>query len=245
MRLDSIKEKKELVALVLLGVSAFAATMIVLVVIGFFCASARAEKVAQSAGTDNSWAAKQLQAQLSKAKTVAEELKKKNLFAPPPPKQHPVREVRGILGAEVLIADKWYKLGDMVGDAKIVAIEPTLARIEWDGKTTTFAPISAPSPAEATASGGGRRPLDKLRAGSAEKEMPGRQQEKVTAVDVAQPPQPPPPQVTPAMPPEPGTVIMVEGAEGTTPAKVNVTVSNESIQRAPDGGVFISIQKRE
>jgi hypothetical protein len=79
------------------------------------------------------------------SKAIADELKKKNLFVPPKPKKHPVSQVAGILGDEVLINGKWYKVGDKVGDAKIVAIEPTLVKIEWEGKEKVFAPISAAS----------------------------------------------------------------------------------------------------
>ena len=77
------------------------------------------------------------------SKELAEGLKKKNLFAKQPPKKHPVNEVAGIFGREVLIGDKWYSVGDKVGDAKIVAIEPTEVKIEWEGNVKTFAPIAA------------------------------------------------------------------------------------------------------
>ena len=70
------------------------------------------------------------------------------MFAPPPPKQHPVKEVWGIFGDEVLIKNKWYKVGDTVGDAKVVAIGPTSVKIEWDGKEKVFAPIDAAGPPE-------------------------------------------------------------------------------------------------
>jgi len=51
------------------------------------------------------------------------------------------------LGDEALINGKWYKIGDMVADAKIVAIEPAQVRIEWEGSEKSFAPIDASSPA--------------------------------------------------------------------------------------------------
>ncbi len=76
----------------------------------------------------------------------------------------------GILGDEVLINGKWYKAGDKVGDAKIVAIEAAQVRIEWEGKEKIFAPISA---ASAPNPGGPRRAKamakgDKIRRGRAE-----------------------------------------------------------------------------
>jgi hypothetical protein len=59
-------------------------------------------------------------------------------------KQHPISYVSAIMGNEVCINEQWYKLGDVVKDAKIVAIEPTQVRIEWEGQEKTFAPIDAP-----------------------------------------------------------------------------------------------------
>lgn len=77
------------------------------------------------------------------AKETVEALKEKNLFVKQPPKQHPVKEVAGILGAEVLIAGKWYKIGGKIGDATIIAIGPTQIRVKWDDKEKTFAPLAS------------------------------------------------------------------------------------------------------
>lgn len=76
-------------------------------------------------------------------KKVAETLKDKNLFVKAPKKTHPIKEVAGILGDEVLVGEKWYKVGDEVSGAKIVAIEPTEVTIEWDGKEKAFAPLAS------------------------------------------------------------------------------------------------------
>jgi hypothetical protein len=75
------------------------------------------------------------------AKSVAETLKGKNLFVLPAPKQNPVREVAGILGDEALIGGKWYSAGDRVEDAEILAVEPTLVRVSWNGQQQDFSPI--------------------------------------------------------------------------------------------------------
>ncbi len=170
MKLDYIKEKKELVCPVLLGISALFGVLTLIKVTGFFVVSARAETLIKRVVAQNKPDANDMEKYLAESKAIADELKKKNLFAPPPPKKHPVKEVRGILGDEVLIGDKWYKVGDKIGDAKIVAIEPAQVRIEWDGKERVFAPISA-----ASAPGpGGPRPVkgvakgDEIRRGRAE-----------------------------------------------------------------------------
>jgi len=148
MKLDYLKEKKELVSVVLLGVSAFLAVLILVKVTGFFAASARAENIVKTAIAQNNADAEDMDRYFAKYKVLADELKKNNLFAPRAPKQHPVKEVLGILGNEVIIRDKLYKVGDKVGEAKIVAIGPTEVTIEWDGNKKTFAPIDASEPSQ-------------------------------------------------------------------------------------------------
>ncbi len=149
MKLDYLKEKKELVSVVLHGVSSLLAVLILVKVTGFFTAPAKAELLVKKAVAQNNTDTNDMDKYFAKYKALANELKKNNLFAPPPPKQHPVREVLGIFGDEVLIGkDKWYKVGDKVGDAKIVAIGPTKVTIEWDGKEKTFAPIDSKGPSQ-------------------------------------------------------------------------------------------------
>jgi hypothetical protein len=148
MKFDYLKEKKELISFVLLGVSAFLAVLILVKVTGFFTTSAKAEGLVKRAVVQNNTDSKDMDKYFAKYKVLADALKKNNLFAPPPPKQHPVKDVLGILGEEVLINDKWYKVGETVGDAKVVAIGPTEATIEWDGKEKTFAPIDAAGPSQ-------------------------------------------------------------------------------------------------
>jgi len=143
MKLDYLKEKKELVSVVLLGVSAVLVASILIKVWSFFDASAKAEKIVKDAITQNTTDANDMDKYFAKYKVLADALKKNNLFAPPAPKQHPIKEVIGIFGDEVIIRDKLYKVGDKVGDAKIVAIGPTEVTIEWDGKEKTFAPINS------------------------------------------------------------------------------------------------------
>jgi len=151
MKLDYLKvlkEKKELVSVVLLGVSAFFAVLILVKVTGFFTASARAESLVKKAIAQNETDANDMDKYFAKYKVLAEALKKNNLFVPSAQKQHPIKEVWGIFGDEVLIKDKWYKVGAGVGDAKIVAIGPTEVTIEWDGNKKTFAPIDAAGPSQ-------------------------------------------------------------------------------------------------
>jgi hypothetical protein len=129
-------------ARVLLAVAVLSGVLMLLKVAGFFVASSQVTGAAVRAGGQAA-DADGLQASLAQARTSAEQLKKKNLFIMPAPKQHPVGEVLGILGDEALIGEKWYKVGDSIGDARIVAIEPTLVKVVWDGQEKEFTPIGA------------------------------------------------------------------------------------------------------
>jgi hypothetical protein len=186
MNLNYLKEKKELVSVVLLVVSAFLAVLILVKVTGFFSASAKAENIVKTAIAQKNADDEDMDKYFAKYKVLADALKKNNLFTPTPPKQHPVTEVLGILGNEVIIRDKLYKVGDKVGDAKIVAIGPTEVTVEWDGMEKTFAPINSggssqpggPRDSRATARGGGSGPgggsAQMVAVGSAGSAMGGR-----------------------------------------------------------------------
>ena len=179
--------KDKFVVIVLLGVSVFLGIMILVKVRGFFVALAWAENVVKRAVAQSEPDANDVKEHLAKSKTIAEELKKKNLFAPPPPKKHPVSQVSGILGDEVLINDKWYKVGDKIGDAKIVAIEPAQVKIEWESKEKVFAPINAataPTPTKKIVKKPTPKKVEPAKVAAAEKPV----EEKVAAAPAEEDP---------------------------------------------------------
>lgn len=147
MKLDYIKErltnKQDLVPTVLLGLAVLCGILIIVKVTGFYVASARADSIVKKATSQSGNAQKNLDKYLADSAAISDELKKNNLFAPPPAKKHPVTEVSGIFGDQVLIKNKWYDVGDKIADAKIVAIGPTSVTIAWDGKEEVFLPIQA------------------------------------------------------------------------------------------------------
>ena len=120
---------------VLLGVLACAK------VAAFYVARDRVEGIAASAAKGAE--PNDLQKCLEEARKAADALKEKNSFIKQPPREHPVKQVDGILGAEALISGKWYKVGAKIGDAKILEIGPTEVKIEWDGKEKAFTPMAA------------------------------------------------------------------------------------------------------
>ena len=107
----------------------------------FFRGPARAEGAVAQALARHGRDPNDLEPYLAEARETAASLKEKNLFIKKPPRQHPVKQVDGILGSEALIGGKWYKAGDKVQDARIVAVEATQVRIEWDGREKAFAPL--------------------------------------------------------------------------------------------------------
>jgi hypothetical protein len=99
---------------------------------------ARAESVINQAMTRASTDANDLERCTTAAQELVGAMKEKNLFVKNPPEEHPIKQIDGILGSEVLISDKLYRAGDKVGEAVIVAIGPTEVTVEWHGKKKVF-----------------------------------------------------------------------------------------------------------
>jgi hypothetical protein len=141
MKIESLKNKTEPLTRILFAVAVLLGALVFLK-IGFFVSSSNAMLMA--AQTDpNQAGATDLKKVLAATKASADQIKKNNLFMPGSVKQYPVNEVIGILGQEALIGDKWYKVGDSVGEAKIVAIEPTKVKVVWNGQEKEFSPIGS------------------------------------------------------------------------------------------------------
>jgi len=143
MNLDYLKNKKELVPTILLGIAVLCGIIIMVKVTGLFIASARAESLVKRAIEQSKPDPNNMKDQLANSEMIAADLKKNNLFAPPEAKKHPIEAVLGIFGDQVLIKDKWYNVGETIGEAKIVAIGPTSVTIAWDGREKAFLPIQA------------------------------------------------------------------------------------------------------
>ena len=78
---------------------------------------------------------------------LAANLKKQNMFVPPPPKPGPPGAVEGILGQKAFFNGQAYKVNDTVPPgAKIIAIESTYVKLLWEEKEIILAPIKAINP---------------------------------------------------------------------------------------------------
>jgi hypothetical protein len=155
IKLEFHRDKAKPLTRILCAVAVLLGALILLKIAGFFASTSQARVLegqadaAHAGGSD-------LKKLLAETKTAAEELKKKNLFVQATPKQFPVSDVLGIMGHEALINGKWYKVGDTVAEAKIIAIEPTKVRIAWNGQEKEFSPIGSGGRPDQPGSTGGR-----------------------------------------------------------------------------------------
>ncbi len=141
MRFDFLKDRKELVSRVLVCGSVVLGVVIVIRIGGVIISTAEASRLVREATAQGEVDPNSTEKYFEKSRKIAEELKKKNMFSPPAPEKHPVSSVSGLLGDGAIINGKLYKVGDKIGDAKVVAIGATFVKIEWDGKEKTFSPF--------------------------------------------------------------------------------------------------------
>ncbi len=142
IKLEFHRDKAKPLTKILFAVAVLLGALMFLKIAGFFVSTSQAR--VRGAQADAARAGiEDLKKLLAETKTVADELKKKNLFVLATPKQFPVSDVLGIMGQEALINGKWYKVGDSVAEAKIAAIEPTKVKIVWNGQEKEFAPIAS------------------------------------------------------------------------------------------------------
>ena len=141
------QNRRALARVVLLAIAAILGILTVAKATGLLVAPFRAERIVRQAIISSAPETKALESHAAKSKLLAEDLKKKNLFWPPAPRENPVKAVMGIFGNEAYIDGQWYRVGAMIGDAKIVAIGADSVTTEWDGKKTVFYPINAEVPA--------------------------------------------------------------------------------------------------
>jgi hypothetical protein len=62
---------------------------------------------------------------------IAQELIENNMFMPNEQRECPIKDINGVMGNEVSIQGQWYKVGDSVGDAIILDIGASYAKIRW------------------------------------------------------------------------------------------------------------------
>ena len=158
-----MKNRDKITAVMLTAFSVLLICAVFVKAVGLFVTKYKTNSLVEDSFEANKWEPNELEKYLNTDKKLTEELKKSNLFLPSAQKKHPVGNVAGILGNEVLINGKWYKKGDKIADAEIVRIHPTYVTIKWDGNKKDFAPIAANS--NVKNGPGGERGIKKERDG--------------------------------------------------------------------------------
>ncbi|UCG48413.1 MAG: hypothetical protein JSU94_01305 [Phycisphaerales bacterium] len=139
---------------VLLTAALLPALAISVKVAGFVGSSARSEGLTRRVIEASRRDTHALEESMAKSQALADALRRDSLFSPAASKQNPVREVLAIFGDQAWVNDAWRKAGDTIGEAKIISIEPTLVRVQWDGRVEVFAPVGLDAPEGSTGAGG-------------------------------------------------------------------------------------------
>jgi len=141
MNFDHIKNNKRYVSKALLIASLLLAILTVGKVLGFAVTSLRIGLRIEDAVAKNEHNDEAVQVSLTQSREAADKLKENNIFAGTKPKPKPP-VCNGILGNMALINGKWYKVGDEVSGAKIVAIGPKDITIFWEDKEKKLVPFA-------------------------------------------------------------------------------------------------------
>lgn len=170
MKPDFLKKRGKDFSILLFSFSAVLASGIFVRFTSFIIDLSKAGQYVSKTTANSKADANDLNNILKTSTELADQLKKKNVFVPPPPDmKNPVNAVIGILGDEALIDGKWYKVGDKIGEAQIAAIEPARVKVRWNGNETFFSPITAIVASEGQGGpreGAGSRPPGGPRGGS-------------------------------------------------------------------------------
>ena len=133
MKSDDPKKMKEKVSVLLLVVSVVLAAGIVVKGARYYIFSQEVPGLITEATQHSKPDPNETKKYSEKANELTDQLTKKNMFAPPPPRpKNPIKEVN-IIGDSVLINGNWYKEGDDVKGAKILRIETLQITYEWEG----------------------------------------------------------------------------------------------------------------
>ncbi|MHC4759333.1 MAG: hypothetical protein ACYTE8_11815, partial [Planctomycetota bacterium] len=145
MKRDNSKKSNDMVSIILLAVSLLLVAGIVVKGANYMTFTAQVPGLTAEATEHGKPDPNETKKYSEQAKEFAAKLTQKNMFAPPPPKpENPIKKV-DILGDSVLINGNLYKVGDDVGGAKILRIDPTQITYEWQGEKTTIGPFGTVS----------------------------------------------------------------------------------------------------
>ena len=163
INIEELKEKQELVSVILLGGAAILVILTVIVITKFFLLSTETENIILNAIKQSKRTDADIKQVYADTKALADSLSTNNLFAPAtfeftqddePEEEtvifeNPVQSggVTAILDNMAYINGSWYSPGDRImgsgGSARIVAIKGDYVTIEYNNQTENFYPIDA------------------------------------------------------------------------------------------------------
>jgi hypothetical protein len=85
--------------------------------------------------------AEKTQEYLQKYKQAATDLTEQNMFVPKLDETVQPGDCTAIFGDEARIGDRWYRIGDQIGDARIESIEPTVVTLLLNDRKITRKPV--------------------------------------------------------------------------------------------------------
>ncbi|MFC1782849.1 hypothetical protein ACFL02_04595 [Planctomycetota bacterium] len=96
---------------------------------------------------------------LAQYRQAADKLVRQNKFVPPPSGPEPPGDCSAIFGDEARFGDRWIKVDDTIGEARVLEIGPTAVTLLFDGKRITRRPSLVADKSDRNSSRGrGSRP---------------------------------------------------------------------------------------
>jgi S1-C subfamily serine protease len=138
-----VKKHQKIIPIALFGFSTLLAVVMLWKIVNFLQVSIWARDVVGKAVVQIGAQTPNVEQYLTIDRSIVGTLNQNNVFVPQATPVNPISEVRAIFGDSALINNNWYKAGDSVGQARIVAVEPTQAQIEWNGDVKTYLPVDA------------------------------------------------------------------------------------------------------
>lgn len=156
MTVRELVEKKPYVNMVLVGLAAVFGLVALADAVGYGVRAARLGGVLETAEKKTSPDEEKVKEQLSQYRSVADELKKRNVFCAPPgkPKQ-PV--CTGIFADMAILDGKPYTIGDEVSGAKILGMGGNYVLVEWEGEEVKLEPFATNNVQEGSSRSSGSR----------------------------------------------------------------------------------------
>jgi len=183
MNIDKLKNKKRHIPKTLMCLSGLLALLIGAKVSAFVINSNQIPEKITLALNSPGRSEENIKKYQLKYTEATDALKKKNLFMPPvAKKKNPVTRVTAVLGDEVCISNKWYKVGDKISDAEITGIMPNEVTIVWNEKESKLKPfdtvvLSAP-PKQTTNKDHNKNKSDKKIKKELKKEPPANMEQR-------------------------------------------------------------------